>query len=197
MENCNVVDNMEENVQFCILVGKDETVVNAPPLKTFHGPECMSLTSIVDQITPPGSKVVIHSGTKLVRLDRSESCRSVEYNLQAQSMSLFVEEFKNYEKVSVSRISGKESDKSPTKKEASQRKPSFTPSNEPEEISVRNTVTAADDSGITDEVWRSDVSENTQSPLPAQSPRSSPDIFETNGSCDSHQVVEESVSLLH
>ena len=103
MDDGLVFENVEENIQYCILMGKDEKVITKPPLKSLHGPECMSLASIVDQITFPRAKLVIFSDGRLVRVDRSENCLSVEYKLSGDLVNSFAKEFKAYPRLSVSK----------------------------------------------------------------------------------------------
>ena len=103
MDDGLVFENVEENIQFCILMGNDENVIIKPPLKSLHGPECMSLAPIIDQITLPGARLVIYSDGRLVRVDRSENCLSVEYKLSGDLVRSFAQELKAYPRLSISK----------------------------------------------------------------------------------------------
>ena len=106
------VENVNENVQFCILTGKDKNVIKHPPIKMLNGPECMSLCSLVDQLTLPRSNIYIYSETKIVRVDRSDNCKLVEYRVRTAASQRFIDEFKDYPELSITKTKGKSSSES-------------------------------------------------------------------------------------
>ena len=106
-EKCSAF--ISENVQFGILSGNGQDTILKPPLKLLNGPDCVSLASVVDKLIPQGSSVRIHSEGQFLRIDKSEKCGLIEYKVGLEWIDKFLDEFKEYPEVSVTRGFGDES----------------------------------------------------------------------------------------